>query len=139
MTHIWPIFNIIFAMFVLGAIAWYLGRLQTEARWAKRRTPELSRGVRLQLERKLAEARERAAEETARRKTMDEFLSQLHAEERAFSRRQAFGSAQRRSVVLEERLCLGRLPISNWSRQELTFYTASGQAGSAKMLPRPAA
>lgn len=139
MTHIWPIINILLAMLVLGAIAWYVGRLQTEARWARRRKPELSLGVRLQLERKLTDARQRAAEEAARRRSMDEFLSQLKMEERAFLRKRQFGGAQQRSVVIEERLCLGSLPVSNWDRQELTFYTASGTADSAKLLPRPAA
>ncbi len=66
-----------------------------------------------------------AATEAARRQALDEFLSQLHAEERAWLKKRETERERRRSVVVEERLCFRNLPISNWNQQELTFYTSS--------------
>ena len=123
----------------LGAIAWYLGRTQMEARWARRREAEAERNARLQLEREVAAERMRATEEAARRKAMDQFLSEIHTEERAYLRQREVGASLTRSVVVEERLYFRNLPVSNWTQQELTFYTASGGLDVSTMLPRGAA
>ena len=125
-------------MLGLGVIAWYLGRVQMEARWARRREAEAERGARLLLEREVAAERMRATEETARRKAMDQFLSEIHTEERAYLRQREVGANLTRSVVVEERLYFRNLPVSNWTQQELTFYTASGGFDVSGLLARGA-
>lgn len=119
----------------LGTLAWYLGRVQMEVRWARRREADADRAARLRVERRVAEERMHAATEAAKRQALDEFLSDLHAEERAWLRQQELGPARRRAVVVEERLCFRNLPVSNWSQQELTFYTSTAPMGSTKALP----
>ena len=126
-------------MLGLGAVAWYLGRVQMEARWARRREAEAEGNARLRLEREVAADRMRAAREAARRKAMDQFLSEIHSQERAWLRRRQVGAGLTRSVVVEERLYFRNLPVSNWTQQELTFYTVSGGFDVSKMLPRGAA
>ena len=135
MIAIWSILAICGSVLGLGAITWYLGRIQIEVRWARRREAEAERNARLQLEPEVAAERTRAVEESAGRKAMDQFLSEIHAEERAHLRQRDFGTQRIRSVVVEERLCFRNLPMSNWSQQELTFYTASGAPDVSKMLP----
>jgi len=80
----------------------------------------------------------RVAEEAAKRKALDQFLSELHAEERAYVRQRDLGANRKRSVVVEERLYFRNLPISNWTEQELTFYTSSDAPNRPEMLPRGA-
>jgi hypothetical protein len=139
MSLIWSVVTICGTMLGLGAIAWYLGRVQMEARWARRREAEAERNARLQLEQKVTAERMRAAEEAARRKAMDQFLSEIRTEERAYLRQREVGASLTRSVVVEERLYFRNVPVSNWTQQELTFYTASGEFDVSKMLPRGAA
>lgn len=119
----------------LGTLAWYLGRVQTDVRWARRREAEAGRTARLRVERQVAEERMHAATEAARRQALDEFLSQLRAEERAWLKKRDTGRERRRSVVVEERLCFRNLPISNWNQQELTFYSSSLPRETTKALP----
>ncbi len=138
MNLIWSMVTICATILGLGAIAWYLGRVQMEARWARRREAEAERGARLLLEREVAAERMRATEEAARRKAMDQFLSEIHTEERAYLRQREVGANLTRSVVVEERLYFRNLPVSNWTQQELTFYTASGGFDVSKLLARGA-
>ena len=139
MSLIWPVVTSCGTILGLGAIAWYLGRVQMEARWARRREAEAERNARLRLEQEVAVDRMRAAREAARREAMDQFLSEIRTEERAYLRRRQVGASLTRSVVVEERLYFRNLPVSNWTEQELTFYTASGGFDVSKMLPRGAA
>ena len=139
MSLIWSVVTICGTILGLGAIAWYLGRVQMEARWARRREAEAERNARLQLEQEVAAERMRAAEEAARRKAMDQFLSEIRTEERAYLRQREVGASLTRSVVVEERLYFRNIPVSNWTQQELTFYTASGGCDVSRMLPRGAA
>jgi Flp pilus assembly protein TadB len=119
----------------LGAIAWYLDRVRRQARLALRHEAEAEHNTHLRLQQRVAEERVRAAEQSARRKAMDEFLSDIHAEERAYLRQRELGGSRTRSAVVEERLYFRNLPVSNWSQQELTFYTASGPRQVARMIP----
>ena len=113
MNLIWSMVTICATILGLGAITWYLGRVQMEARWARRREAEAERGARLLLEREVAAERMRATEESARRKAMDQFLSEIHTEERAYLRQREVGANLTRSVVVEERLYFRNLPVSN--------------------------
>jgi len=139
MSLIWPVVTICGTMLGLGMIAWYLGRVQMEARWVRRHEAEAERNARLLLEQEVAAERMRAAGEAARRKAMDRFLSEIHTEERAYLRQREVGASLTRSVIVEERLYFRNLPVSNWTQQELTFYTASGRFDVSKLLPRGAA
>ncbi len=139
MNAIWSIITICGGFLGLGVIVWYLGRMQMQVRWARKREADARCKVRIDLEQKIAEERTRATEESARCKAMDQFLSEIHVEERAYLRQRDIGTRRTRSVVVEERLYFRNLPMSNWTQQELTFYTASGAPDVSKMLPRGAA
>jgi hypothetical protein len=135
MNLTWSVVTMLASLAGVGAIAWYLGRVRQQARLALRHEAEAEHNTHLRLQERVAEERVRAAEQAARRKAMDEFLSDIHAEERAYPRRRELGGSRTRSVVVEERLYFRNLPVSNWSQQELTFYTASGPHHVARMIP----
>ena len=93
----------------------------------------------------------RAAEETARRKALEDFLGQLRVEQRRFTRGAGplWGSGKR--LVLQERMYFRDIPLSGWIEREFTAEIGSETSPTAKIesvfergvvniatLPRPA-
>jgi hypothetical protein len=65
------------------------------------------------------EERVRAAESEARRKALDEFLADVHVEERRYFREIESVGEIRRCLVLQERVCFRNIPLSPWTEHEL--------------------
>jgi outer membrane murein-binding lipoprotein Lpp len=63
--------------------------------------------------------RVRAAEAEARRKALDEFLADVHVEERQYVREIGAPFERRRCLVIEERICFRSIPLSPWTEREL--------------------
>src|SRR5215470_10523039 len=61
----------------------------------------------------------RGIEESARRKALDEFLADLHVEERHYAREHRVLFAHRKSLILQERIFFRNIPISNWVEHEI--------------------
>jgi hypothetical protein len=60
-----------------------------------------------------------AAEERAQRMALDNFLSELKVEQRHYTRENRLLLHNRRSVVLQERMCFRNLPLSDWIEHEI--------------------
>jgi hypothetical protein len=60
-----------------------------------------------------------AAEERAQRQALDSFLSELKVEQRHYTRENRLLLHNRRSVVLQERMCFRNLPLSDWIEHEI--------------------
>ena len=60
-----------------------------------------------------------AAEERAQRQALDSFLSELKVEQRHYTRENRLLLHNRRSVVLQERMCFRNLPLSDWIEHEV--------------------
>jgi hypothetical protein len=60
-----------------------------------------------------------AAEERAQRLALDNFLSELKVEQRHYTRENRLLLHNRRSVVLQERMCFRNLPLSDWIEHEI--------------------
>jgi hypothetical protein len=58
-------------------------------------------------------------EESVRRKALDDFLADLHVEERHYVREHRVLFAHRKSLVLEERIFFRNVPLSNWVEHEI--------------------
>jgi len=69
---------------------------------------------------KMMEEKIKAAEAEIRRKALDEFLEDLHVEERHYVKETKSVSTRRKYLVLQERLYFRRLPLSNWVEHEMT-------------------
>jgi hypothetical protein len=61
----------------------------------------------------------RLAEESASRRAFDQFLMEFRVEERRYLRESKSHFANRRSMVMQERLYFRNIPLSNWVEHEL--------------------
>lgn len=109
-----------------AALAGYLTYLKMRVRLARQQESVAASRAWARARELVAAERTRAAEEAARSRALDELLSSLRVEERAY-RRSDGGClpGTRKPVLLEERICLHQLPLSSWSQQELTVYAGA--------------
>lgn len=68
---------------------------------------------------KLIEEKVISAEETTRRKALDEFLGDFRVEERHYMRENKSMFLNRKALVLQERLYFRNIPLSNWVEHEM--------------------
>jgi hypothetical protein len=61
----------------------------------------------------------RAAEETARRQALENFLGELRVEQRHYSREDRLLTRNRKSLVLQERMYFRGIPLSEWIEHEV--------------------
>ena len=80
-----------------------------------------------------AEERVKAAEETARRKALDEFMSDVRIEERHYIRESKSLFLNQRSLVLQERVFFRNIPLTDWVEKEFPI----SQGGLGRSLPEP--
>jgi hypothetical protein len=70
---------------------------------------------------KAAEERTKAAEAEARRRALDEFLSDVRVEERHYLRQSTSPDRRRKCLVIQERIYFRNIPLSSWIEHELPF------------------
>jgi hypothetical protein len=63
----------------------------------------------------------RAAEETARRQALDNFLGELRVEQRHYTRENRMLMQNRKSLVLQERMYFRNIPLSDWIEHEVVM------------------
>ena len=73
-------------------------------------------------------------EENAKRQALDEFLADIHVEERRYVREHRVLFAHRKSLVLQERIFFRNVPISNWVEHEVPVEEGADLDGVAKTL-----
>lgn len=73
-------------------------------------------------------------EESARRKALDEFLADMHIEERHYVREHRVLFAHRKSLVLEERIFFRNIPLSNWVEHEIRIEEGADLDAVARTL-----
>lgn len=114
-----------------AALAGYLTYLKMKVRLARQQESVAASRAWAKARERVAAERTRAAEQAARSRALDELLSSLRVEERAY-RRSDGGRlpGTRKPVLLEERICLHQLPLSSWSQQELTVYAGACRPGA---------
>ncbi len=87
------------------------------------------------------EERIRAAEEAARRKALEELLSDIRIEERRYLRESKSLFVNRKCLVIQERLFFRNLPLSDWVEREYWLEENGDAAAQAlatatrKLLP----
>ena len=87
------------------------------------------------------EERVRAAEEAARRKALEEVLSDIRIEERRYLRESKSLFVTRKCLVVQERLYLRNLPLTDWIEREYWLEEAGDSAAQTiaaatrKLLP----
>ena len=102
-----------------AVITFLVTKLRTERSAAERTRALAEAAAALQNERAKFEQAAKGIEENARRKALDEFLADLHVEERRYVREHRVLFAHRKSLVLQERIFFRNVPISNWVEHEI--------------------
>jgi hypothetical protein len=111
-----------------------LTRLRMERAPAERGRALAEAVAALENERAKFEQAARGIEENAKRKALDEFLADLHVEERRYVREHRVLFAHRKSLVLQERIFFRNIPISNWVEHEVPVEEGADLDGVAKTL-----
>lgn len=71
------------------------------------------------------EERLKATEETIRRKSLDEFMQDFRVEERSYVRESKSLFANKKSMIMQERLFFRNIPLSNWVEHEMLIEEGS--------------
>ncbi len=106
-----------------GLLAWFIMQSRMEVALAlQRERMAESRGaldaVKSALEAAMPTAL-RAAEETARREALENFMGELHVEQRHYTRESKMLMQNRKSLVLQERMYFRNIPLSDWIEHEI--------------------
>ena len=67
----------------------------------------------------MLEERVKATEESTRRKALDQFMEDFRVEERSYVRESKSVFANKKTVVMQERLYFRNIPLSNWVEHEM--------------------
>jgi hypothetical protein len=117
-----------------GVFSYLVTRLRMERESAGRGQALAEAVAALENEKLKFEQAARGIEENARRQALDEFLADLHVEERHYVREHRVLFAHRKSLVLQERIFFRNIPISNWVEHEVPVEEGADLDGVAKTL-----
>jgi hypothetical protein len=110
-------------VFVAGGsalLSFYIMQARMEVALSKERETLAEARATISSQRITMEERIKATEETTKRLAMDEFMQDLRIEERSYVRESKTLTAQKRSMVMQERLFFRNIPLSNWIEHEMT-------------------
>jgi len=106
-----------------GLLAWFVMQSRMDVALAQQRERLAEQRGALEAERNAVRdsvaIAVHAAEERAQRQALDNFLSELKVEQRHYTRENRLLLHNRRSVVLQERMCFRNLPLSDWIEHEI--------------------
>jgi hypothetical protein len=108
-----------------GLLAWFIMQSRMEVALAQQRERLAeSRGA-LDAERTALDAAlptaMKAAEETAKRQALDNFLGELRVEQRHYTRENKMLPQNRKSLVMQERIYFRNIPLSDWIEHEIAM------------------
>jgi hypothetical protein len=112
-----------FVAIASGLLAWFImqSRLEVALAQQRERLAE-ARGV-LEAEKAAVKASfdtaMMAAGESAKREALDKFLADLRVEQRHYTRENHMLLQNRKSLVMQERMCFRNLPLSEWIEHEI--------------------
>ncbi len=112
-----------FAAVGTGLLAWFVMQSRMDVALAQQRERLAEQRGALEAERNAVRdsvaIAVHAAEERSQRLALDNFLSELKVEQRHYTRENRLLLHNRRSVVLQERMCFRNLPLSDWIEHEI--------------------
>ena len=106
-----------------GLLAWFVMQSRMEVALARERESLAQERGSIDAERTALEAQLgtaiRAAEETAKRTALDNFLNELRVEQRHYTRENRLLLQNRKSLVIQERMYFRNIPLSDWIEHEI--------------------
>jgi hypothetical protein len=131
-TYLWVLLPFVVAA-GSGLLAAIIMQARMEMALARQRDGLAEARTLLATAHRTMEAQVRAAEEAARRKALDEFMSDIRIEERHYVRESKSLFLNQRSLVLQERVYFRNIPLTDWVEREFPI----AQSGYGRSLPQP--
>jgi hypothetical protein len=117
-----------------AGLVYFVMQSRTEVMLAKQREDLAAANAALGVHREVMQDSIRFAEESGRRKALDDFIGDIRIEERHYVRENKALFLRRRSIVRQERLFFRNLPLSNWIEQEMPFEEGADVEALAKTM-----
>lgn len=117
-----------------AGLVYFVMQSRMEVLLAKQREDLAAANAALGVHREVMHESIKSAEESGRRKALDDFIGDIHIEERHYVRENKALFLKRRSVVRQERLFFRNLPLSNWIEQEMPFEEGADVEALAKTM-----
>ncbi len=130
-TYLWIVLPFVVAI-GSGLLAAIIMQARMQVAMARQRDGLAEARTLLATTHRTMEERVKATEEAARRKALDEFMSDIHIEERHYIRESKSLFLNQRSLVLQERVYFRNIPLTEWVERE--FPVALGSHG--RSLPQ---
>jgi hypothetical protein len=109
-------------VFVAGGsalLSFYIMQARMEVAISKERETLAEARATINSQRVTTEERIKAAEESTKRHSLDEFMQDFRVEERSYMRDSKSLTAAKRTMVMQERLFFRNIPLSNWIEREM--------------------
>src|SRR6266852_2159567 len=100
-------------------LSFYIMQARMEVALAKEREQLSEARAIINTHKSTLEERSKAIEEETKRRALDDFMQDFRVEERHYVRENRSLAAQRKSMVMRERLFFRNIPLSNWVEHEL--------------------
>jgi hypothetical protein len=117
-----------------GLLAFYVMQSRMEVALARERENMAEARGALEAEKVALENALRSAREAARREALDEFLADVHVEQRHYVRENRLLFQNRKCVVLQERVFFRNIPLSNWIEHEVLLQEGENVEEAARSL-----
>jgi len=117
-----------------GLLAFYVMQSRMEVALAREREAMAQARGTLEAEKAALEQSLRSATETARREALDEFLADVHVEQRHYVRDNKLLFQNRKALVLQERIFFRNIPLSNWIENEIILQEGEDVEKAASSL-----
>jgi hypothetical protein len=117
-----------------GLLAFYIMQSRMEVALAREREAMAQARGTLEAEKNSFEQALRGAKDSARREALDEFLADVHVEQRHYVRDNKLLFQNRKALVLQERIFFRNIPLSNWIEHEIVLQEGEDVDKAARSL-----
>ncbi len=117
-----------------GLLAFYIMQSRMEVALAREREAMAQARGTLEAEKNSLEQALNGARESARREALDNFLADVHVEQRHYVRENKLLFQNRKALVLQERIFFRNIPLSNWIEHEIVLQEGEDAEKAARSL-----
>ena len=117
-----------------GLLAFYIMQSRMEVALARERESMAQARGTLEAEKNSLEQALRGAKDSARREALDEFLGDVHVEQRHYVKDNKLLFQNRKALVLQERIFFRNIPLSNWIEHEIVLQEGEDVDKAARSL-----
>jgi len=117
-----------------GLLAFYIMQSRMEVALAREREAMAQARGTLEAEKNSLEQALNGAKESARREALDEFLADVHVEQRHYVKENKLLFQNRKALVLQERIFFRNIPLSQWIEHEIVLQEGEDVDKAARSL-----